>query len=451
MNLTQALAAAAAALVTALSTGGATQAFAERATVAAQAALDRVQIRAAVEELAALMQQSYVFPDIAQAYADRLRARAEAGAYDGMTDPAQLADALEADLNGVHHDAHLRVELADGPPTAPRMVRSMPGEEAFGHDRWLADGVAYLRIDLLPGAEAAPRMAQILDRYADANTLILDLRSCRGGTLDVMDVLLSRLFDRPTEIMTMDTRTNANPQLEAAFGEAPTMHRSEAPNGVTRWVHRAAPAAQRTGLADARVYVLTDVTASACEHLALGLKHTGRATLVGATTRGAGHYGGERAFGDGRFMVWLPVGRSYVAETGQGWEGTGITPTRAVTPAEALNDVLREIGVAPTAASAAVAAPRPPAVHRVVTPGPRYGIGIADPEGGQPSLRIFEIDPGSIAARAGLQAGDRILTLNGTPVSQIPAGGLQPYMRASPLAVVVARGDEQLTFHMSLN
>lgn len=78
-------------------------------------------------------------------------------------------------------------------------------------------------------------------------------------------------------------------------------------------------------------YLTSSKTASAAEHLALALKRTGRATLVGETTAGAGHYG--RPIAVGRFSVFIPFGRTYDPDTGIGWEGTGVAPDVA-TPAE---------------------------------------------------------------------------------------------------------------------
>jgi hypothetical protein len=347
MNLAQSLGAAAAALALALSANGG--AGAQILAHNAIGVIDRAGVRAAVEQLAERMEASYVFPEVASQYATFLRARSAQGAYDQITDPALLAQTLGADLNGVHRDAHLRVTMASPAPSgeaAPR--RELPtGNEAFGDERWLADGVAYIRFTVLPEDEASQaRMGQILDRFADARVLVLDLRRCFGGSTEVMDVLFSRIYGQPTELVTMDTRTGANAELESEFTGQATMHRADAPQGITRYVHWAQPTTPVNSLSDARIYVLTGRTASACEHLSLALKATGRATLVGGTTVGAGHFGGEQSFGDDRFQVWLPVGRTYVGATNQGWEGVGVTPDRAVSPDDALNVVLQDVGVA---------------------------------------------------------------------------------------------------------
>lgn len=360
MTLAQALAVAAAALVVASGPFHGSLVSEARAQVAD--ALSRVSIRAAVAELADLMERNYVFPETARRYADHLRTRAAAGSYDNLTDPSQLAQTLETELNGVRPDAHLRISLSD--PTqqqGARVRRGPPGGQAISDVMWLADGVGYFRINGLPSTdESVAQMTQALDRLADAQTLIIDLRRCPGGSLREMDVLFSRLYAEPTRVMIMDTRTDAaapNPQ-----DISPQLRRAQAPAGITRDEHWAQPTSPVNALSDARVFLLTGRTGSACEHLAQALRETGRATLVGTRTGGAGHFGGHRRFGNGRFQVFLPVGVSY-APGAQSWEGVGVQPHLDVPPDDALIAVLEEIGA--PASAAAMAPPLP-------TPQPRH-------------------------------------------------------------------------------
>lgn len=418
-----------------------------------QAPLTQAEIRSAVEELAAMMEQSYVFPDVARQYSAHLRTRAAAGAYDLLTDPALFAQTLQAELRGVHQDAHLRVTLVDGEtPQGPRRGPPRDRPEPLGADAWLAPGVAYLQINnLLGGQDWAARTAAVLDQYADAETLILDLRQCPGGGLHMMDPLFARLYAEPTRVMIMDTRTGANPGLDAMLTSLASIRSANGPQGVSRYEHWAQPLAPAHGLADARVFVLTGRTGSACEHLAQALRETGRATLVGSRTGGAGHYGSDRVFGGGRFQVFLPVGVSY-APNAQSWETVGVLPHREVAPDEALNDVLRELNV-PLSAANAVAAPAagPRVVANGAPPTRRYGIMIEPPIGAQPFIVVQNIDADGLAARAGLRAGDRILSLNGRAVSEIPAAEIGGAMRASPLTIVIERNGVRQTIQMSLD
>lgn len=458
MNIAQSLAVAAAALVMGLSASGIAPAqTVSQAVAEARARLEPASIRSAVGELAAMLEQRYVFPDVAHQYAAHLREQAAAGAYDGANDPQQLAAQLTGELNSIHRDAHLRVTLSGGSERGRQVLHAPQGDEAFGEAQWLADGVAYMRINMLPGDEASDtRMAQILDQYADANALILDLRTCRGGsTSGVMDVIFSRLYARPTQLITMDTRRGADLGAEEMYETQATLREiRNAPRNIRRWQQWAQPTTPVSSLSDARVFLLTDETASGCEHLALALKETGRATLIGATTRGAGHYGSDVAFGpNGQLQVFIPVGRTYIERTGQGWEGTGIAPDRPVAPQEALNEALRELRVTPNPAAQALARVRAPReavrIDGAASPTRRYGIGTAI-EPGAESFAVMEVAPGLAAERGGLQAGDRIVSVNGSPVSALTPEAFSAAMRASPLTLEVTRGSEHMTLHLSL-
>jgi len=114
-------------------------------------------------------------------------------------------------------------------------------------------------------------------------------------------------------------------------------------------MHYAVPAANQGALAKAKIYLLiSNGTGSAGEHLSLALKRTHRATLIGETTRGMGHYGGMNPVGHG-YAAFIPVGRSFDPDTNQGWEGTGVKPDVEVPADKALDEALKRAGVNATA------------------------------------------------------------------------------------------------------
>ena len=113
---------------------------------------------------------------------------------------------------------------------------------------------------------------------------------------------------------------------------------------MVREMHRAVPRSDGARLANVPVYVLTSRgTASAGEHLALAMKVSGRGTLVGDTTRGAGHYGDAVELSEG-YSMFIPYGDTVDPKSGKGWEGGGVTPDVAVPAKEALDYVLEKLG-----------------------------------------------------------------------------------------------------------
>jgi C-terminal processing protease CtpA/Prc len=412
--------------------------------------------RDAAAELSDLLQTYYLFPEVGEQYAAYLQSHAAQGDYDALLNASEFAAAVTDGLQGISEDAHLRVSAAGAEPTPGGPRRRTPGSaprEVIQNATWIADGVAYVALAGLPESEKAQDdMARFLEEYEGANSLVLDLRFCPGGSLSIMDVLFSRLYAEPTHLVTMDMRRGAGGMLESAFMDLPSLEQQDAPPEIIRWHHIAQPISDDDPWADTRVFVLTDMTASACEHLTLALKGTERATIVGGRTRGAGHFGNIQSFGNEQFEVFVPVGRTYDPETNKGWEGGGILPHVEVLPEKALERVIAELGLAAGEVTLPPAMAKPQMQRRVsASGGPGYGIAMMPPRGGETYLRIAQVIEDGVAEQAGLQAGDRIVDINGKAVAEIEPEELRGIMRHSPLALQVERGDKRLEFELSLD
>jgi C-terminal processing protease CtpA/Prc len=66
--------------------------------------------------------------------------------------------------------------------------------------------------------------------------------------------------------------------------------------------------------------------------------------LIGAGTQGAGNFGTVAPLGEG-LAAFIGIGRTYDPETGEGWEGTGLTPDVEVPASLALIEALKRSGV----------------------------------------------------------------------------------------------------------
>lgn len=311
--------------------------------------------------LAAKLEENYVFPDVAHRYANRLRANVASGAYDGFTSGRALAERLTADLRAVSPDAHLRVRpgaprgegrrvvAAGGPagaaPAAPSPRPAFPWKP-IEETRWLAPGIAYIRFNVFPGdAETVAAARQFMIDHADAKVIIFDNRTHHGGGLAEMNAMFPYLFAKPATLVTMDTRASVD-RSRGSPAEDDDMRLVPAGTEIVRREHYVVPGTSEKRLFKAKVFVLTSgATASAAEHMTLALKHTHRATIIGETTAGAGHYGGEQAIGD-HFTAFIPVGRSFDPDTGKDWETVGIAPDVAVPAAQALTEALVRSGLA---------------------------------------------------------------------------------------------------------
>jgi hypothetical protein len=312
----------------------------------APAGLSAVQQRDVVTRLADLLEARYLDPATGARYAQRLRAQLANGAYARLTDPAALGEGVTADLQAVASDRHLRLapkggfakaRVKDGAPPSTRPT----GPDGLEEARMIGD-VAYLRFNMFPADPTSGDAARaFLLAHADARAVIIDARPLRGGGEVVMDALLPLFYAQPTRLVRLDMRS-AGPGDDG--GPTPAMVRQAAPTGIIRLDHQVTPDAAETRLRGVPLYYLTSKrTASAGEHMALALKRTGRATLVGETTAGAGHFGWIETLPNG-FAAFIPIGRTYDPDTGFDWEGRGITPDVATSADAALDKALARIG-----------------------------------------------------------------------------------------------------------
>jgi hypothetical protein len=319
-------------------------------------ALREADARAIAEHAAGLLEANYLDASTGQAYAARLRQRAQSGAYDGLSGIA-LARRLTEDLREVKDDRHLMVRtdapemmgpqgpvIVGGPgkmtpqqggqpmSPGPRVPGKVPAIEQAG---WIAPGIAYIRFNEFPPDATVTQLTRdFLSAHASAKTLIFDLRTHRGGGPAQMDVIFPAIFSKPVQLVNMETGRGkdsaalAGPNLRPSAGGAD--------NVKEYWV---TPDAANP-LQQARVFILTsNVTGSAGEMFVAALKWSGRATIVGAHTAGANHFGGMESLGGG-LMLFLPVGRTFNPRDGKDWEGDGIEPDVDVAPERALAKAL---------------------------------------------------------------------------------------------------------------
>lgn len=319
------------------------------------------EARAVANSLADELDRKFVFPDIGKRYAASLRSKAAAGGYDASGTRARLASMLTEGVQKIAADGHLRVHVippegraelaarrqaAAAPQAAVPAAAPVPPPPSLDEARLIAPGIIYIRFSAFFGSdEAIRRVTDLLAANADADTIIFDIRTHRGGGLAEMDAILPYLFGRPTALVQMDTRLAVEQAGGGPLADGPRLRRIAGPAEVVRREHHVVPHASEQRLQDAKVYLLTaGRTASAAEHFALAMKRTGRATLIGGATAGAGHFGGMLPLND-NFAAFIPVGRTFDPDTGEGWEGRGVSPNIEVPAADALVEALVRSGV----------------------------------------------------------------------------------------------------------
>ena len=264
------------------------------------------------------LNRSYVFPEVAAKMSDAVRGRVAKGEYDAITGAREFADRLTADLQAISRDKHLRVRLAGEGPQIRMMRGPASGDRGNDDDggfvrvEKLRGNVGYIDLRMFhPPHIAAEHAANAMNRVADSDALIIDLRKNGGGSADMVALLVSYLLGPERVLVNTFVGRDGNLQNET-------------------WTTPDLPGTRFTGK---DVYVLTSsYTFSAAEEFAYDLKNLKRAILVGETTGGGANPVNILRIND-RFEVSLPIARAVNPITQTNWEGVGVAPDVSV-PAE---------------------------------------------------------------------------------------------------------------------
>lgn len=286
--------------------------------------MENAAATAIVEQVRSLVEENYVFPDIAAKVSGILAEGLRAERY--PAEPSLLAAAVTADLQAVNGDKHLRLKF-DEEAKAP-WTPDDDAEEIAHLARWadqtcggvacaqrLPGNVGYLdlRPVLFPAAMCGEVATAAMTLLASTDALIIDLRQCLGGEPNMIAFLISYLWDHePVELSGSRDRSGR----------------------ITQARTLAYVPGRRFGK-DKPVYVLTSgITFSGGEHVAFDLKELGRATIVGERT-GGGANPREGWVVHPHLEVTIPKWETVSPRTGGNWEGTGVMPDVETTAAQA--------------------------------------------------------------------------------------------------------------------
>jgi hypothetical protein len=270
------------------------------------------------------LNQIYVFPETAKKMELAVRAHQKKGEYDAITRGDKFAALLTTHLRAVSYDKHLSITFSPvklpeftAAPTAQQNEVDRKRDEhincAFTKVEILNGNIGYVKLGGFgPTDTCAPTVSAAMNFVANTDALIFDMRSPGGGEALTVVFLESYLFDQPTHVNDIWTRST----------------------GTTRqfWTQPQVPGKR---VAATPVFVLTSSrTFSAGEEFAYDLQAQKRATIVGETTGGgANPFRPERI--DDRFTLLVPFGRAINPITKTNWEGIGVEPDVRVPEANA--------------------------------------------------------------------------------------------------------------------
>ena len=273
--------------------------------------LDAATNRAVVERVLKVVDQYYVSPEKAREVDKLLRQRMQAGAYDRITSAFDLLDALDEDMEKASRDPHLKLAYSHRPTPLIEGAEHLPESPAvreenrqaaptgnFGFEKLehLPGNIGVLTLSRFERPEFGGEMAATAMTFLNTtDALIIDLRTSRGGDLDMVHLLASYFYpsNPPFHLGDMYSRPENRSQQFWTFPYLPG----------PRYV-------------DKDIYILLSKNSfSAPEGLASILQHHKRATIVGETTRGGTHPG-VRVKVHENFAVFIPTDK-FVYPTGE--------------------------------------------------------------------------------------------------------------------------------------
>ena len=295
--------------------------------------LDAPARQKVIDDVAASLQEYYVYPDVAAKMEQVIRDRQKHGDYDAITGGSAFADMLTVDLLEVSHDKHLHViynpfeSPADHPgdePTPEEKARYQKDMErdncGFEKVEILPGNIGYLKFNMFADADVCgATAAAAMGFLAHVDAIIFDMRENGGGDPKMVALMCSYLFDKPTHLNDLyDRKEDSTTQY---------------------WTLSYLPG---TRLPTQPVFVLTSHrTFSGAEEFTNDLKTQQRATIIGETTGGGAHPVSGHPIGD-HFMIGVPFARAVNPITKTDWEGTGVEPDVKVSADAALDEAKKE-------------------------------------------------------------------------------------------------------------
>ena len=275
-----------------------------------------------VNQIALMLEEKYVLPEIGKKYAEQLKSKLKSGEYNKINKPDLLVNKIISDLNEIQKDKHLDIRFN---PDYIQRVKNRPSvsEEdqiteqqdkihrehnrnyGFRELKILPGNIGYLRFDEFPSERAAGTIISAFRFLQYTDAIMIDLRFNDGGNPEIVSFIAGYFFtdDYPTEFSSIYNRI-----LDKKFTYKTPLY---------------LPGSRLT---ETDLFILVgQETFSAAEAFAYDFKHLNRATIVGQNTAGGAHAANTFIVND-YFIIQIPFARAISPVTNSNWEGVGVEP-----------------------------------------------------------------------------------------------------------------------------
>lgn len=297
-------------------------------TNAQNSAFDENTKKKIVFNIASLIEDNYVFPDMAREISDTLKLNYKNHNYQGIRNSYSLISTLNDDISNIANDKHLSIMYTDNQMVegTEEDFRAFLRTQKYGFEKvkMLSGDIGYLKLNFFADTKGFPEAVrtaeEAMSSFQNAKAIIFDLRENGGGSPEMIQLLSSYLFEgEPIHLNSFYWR-ETNSETET-------------------WTYSDVKGKR---FPNTKVFILTSKdTFSAAEEFTYNLKHLKRATIIGEVTGGGAHPGGVHRV-NSNIEIFVPAGRAINPITQTNWEGVGVKPDIEVAAKDAL-DVAKQI------------------------------------------------------------------------------------------------------------
>lgn len=280
-----------------------------------------------IQKLSQLMNDDYVFPEIAKSTGEHLAMQLDNGHFDQFDNDESFAKALTASVQSINKDKHMRIwknKPYEAPEQTPeRMIEEQLDQRnrrrsynyGFSSVKVMDGNVGYLDLRSFAGVGSGKECADAyMKLIAQTDAVIIDVSKNGGGDPAMVQYLCSFFFKEKVHLNSLYFREGDRTIDFYTLDEI---------EGVK--------------MPDIPLFVITGAkTFSGAEEFSYNMQTQKRATLIGVTTGGGANPGGSRGINQ-NLSVFIPTGMAINPITKTNWEGVGVIPEIQTTEEEALD------------------------------------------------------------------------------------------------------------------
>jgi len=280
-----------------------------------------------IKKLSQLMNDHYVFPEVAKLTEKHLLAQLRKGHFNQIKNDEDFAKALTTSVQSINKDKHMRIRVNkpyDAPVNSPdRMIeehldhinRSRNFNYGLNTVKIMEGNVGYLDLRGFAGLEGGKAVADAyMQLLSGTDAIIVDLSKNGGGSPRMVQYLCSYFFDEKLHLNSLYFREGDRTTEYWTLDEVGGLKMPEVP-----------------------LFVITSSkTFSGAEEFSYNMQTQKRATLIGQTSGGGANPGGTMKINE-NLHVFIPRGKAINPITKTNWEGVGVIPEIETTIEETLD------------------------------------------------------------------------------------------------------------------